>query len=103
MIGNSFPPHPECAEGDDTEGMNYKDIKEMWSKTLAPDGKIGSTSKWYKGGEDYWSAVDADEKGVLGGFLEIGPPDIQTSRELLLKLLMESNIHPGLAIGRSRL
>lgn len=72
----------------------------MWHKSLGSEGKLGSSKEWYKGGADYWKKVEANEKGVLGGYPEIGPPDIETSRELLLSLLIQGNIHPGRAIGK---
>lgn len=72
----AFPSQSLSAEGEDSEGFSYKDINEMWHSTLGSQGKIGTKQEWYKGGADYWKKVEANEKGVLGGYPEIGPPDI---------------------------
>lgn len=71
----------------------------MWGKALGPSG-MGEGKKWYEGGAKYWKEVPADEKGVLGGYPEIGPPDVATSRELLSRLFLNAQIIPGRAIGK---
>jgi len=46
-----------------------------------------NTKEWYETGAKYWSTIDCDDNGVLGGFAHLSPPDLKESEELLLKFL----------------
>lgn len=90
--------------GEDTNGVKYRDIDEMWGSALA--GEEGRKS-WYAGAADYWQAREASVDGVLGGYAETNGPDLRESQrflELLQKTAgarrFERVLDCGAGIGR---
>jgi len=64
--------------GEDEKKRKYS-LLDLWNYM--------NTKEWYETGAKYWSTIDCDDNGVLGGFAHLSPPDLKESEELLLKFL----------------
>ena len=70
--------YSEIAKARDSEGNEFKSIKEMWQKELNPteqdknekiEGeRIGGVKQWYDKQKTYWDGQAATVDGVLGGY-----------------------------------
>ena len=91
-------PKQATAGEDDTTGVKYNSIEQMWQSELDPayieamkqmktteESKepIGSKDKWYKGSTKYWDEQPVTIDGVLGGYGKIHPVDTDTSRRMI--------------------
>ena len=54
-----------------------------------PDEIFQSTSKWYEVSEEYWMSQDNSINGMLGGFPELGPIDIEFSSKILKQYMLQ--------------
>jgi protein N-terminal methyltransferase len=64
-------------QGEDTNGKEYKSIKEMWDFELNLRNEQANKN-WYKDGLDYWEDAekcDISDDGVLQGYGKLTPAD----------------------------
>ena len=70
--------------GEDSEGVEFGSLEELWSSELGPAGADAGTlsskrAAWYDTGLRYWKGADATVDGVLGGFGHITEIDIRSA------------------------
>eukprot|EP00357_Protocruzia_adherens_P004189 CAMPEP_0114985742 /NCGR_PEP_ID=MMETSP0216-20121206/8038_1 /TAXON_ID=223996 /ORGANISM="Protocruzia adherens, Strain Boccale" /LENGTH=286 /DNA_ID=CAMNT_0002348097 /DNA_START=234 /DNA_END=1094 /DNA_ORIENTATION=+ len=97
-------------KGEDTNGVQYKSLDDMWQKELGDQNKqlkkeiidenvvVGSKENWYKKAADVWESKEATVKGVLGGFPELHDIDLVESFEFLNQYVNTGMINNGTAI-----
>jgi hypothetical protein len=76
----------------------YANPQELWERSK--DDK-GSHETWYKGAVEYWDKQEASYNGVLGGFECVSDPDINDSRQLLVKVRFISKCSHTYSAGLS--
>lgn len=55
------------------------------SKATSESKSDAQLGQWYNAAVKYWDEQEASNNGVLGGFGQVNPADIQDSRSFLLK------------------
>lgn len=74
----------ESSGVDPATGQVYANPQELWDVTQQEAQQPGAT-QWYIKAVDYWDEQDPTDDGVLGGYGEVSKPDIQDSKQFLVK------------------
>eukprot|EP00906_Rhabdomonas_costata_P029377 RCo041464 len=96
----------ESINGNDSNGISYDTVQQMWEHELAEKHEGGDTPVWYTKTVDYWKAADATIDGVLGGFGTVSDADLGETRQFLgdvakhLSYSTQRCIDMGCGIGR---
>jgi hypothetical protein len=81
----SAAPAASAVPGSDADGTKFKTAEELWQQER---GK-GLQQNWYGSAISYWSTVPATVDGVLGGFGQVSPVDLQESAAFLEALAQQ--------------
>ncbi|GFH61700.1 hypothetical protein CTEN210_18176 [Chaetoceros tenuissimus] len=82
--------------GKDSEGREYEDIQELWTRNgflLDEETDLSSSEKWYNKSHLYWETeenVQATIDGMLGGFEHLSERDLAASKIFLENLIQAS-------------
>eukprot|EP00994_Dinema_validum_P001839 NODE_1383_length_983_cov_45.997859_g1066_i0.p1 GENE.NODE_1383_length_983_cov_45.997859_g1066_i0~~NODE_1383_length_983_cov_45.997859_g1066_i0.p1 ORF type:complete len:274 (+),score=100.06 NODE_1383_length_983_cov_45.997859_g1066_i0:58-822(+) len=68
--------------GEDSKGVAYATVQDMWKAELA-ENTPGGQKTWYTKAVQYWDAAPPTVNGVLGGFEVVSDPDLRETRQCL--------------------